>query len=179
MTPFWVLQTTNAPASVCLNGDELVLENRYIRRVIDIQRGTTVSLTDGDGTEILAETIREGEISVDGTVYPIEGPCEIRIREGNLTEKKFDYVPKSYNTHPFPYPAPGKTAELIYQRGTLEIRLVYEIFDDMPAMRKSLYVRNNGDCTVTIDTAETEALSLTDDGVLRYYLRRQYGLHAL
>ena len=174
MTPFWVLQTVSAPASVRLNGDKLVLENRYIRRVIDRRRGTTVSLTDGDGTEILAGAIREGEISVDGTVYPIEGPCEIRIREGNLTEKKFDYVPKSYNTHPFPYPAPGKAAELIYLRGTLEIKLVYEIFDDMPAIRKSLYVRNNGGRTVTIDTAETEALSLTDDGVLRYYLESDY-----
>ena len=41
-------------------------------------------------------------------------------------------------------------------------------------MRKSLYVRNNGDRTVTIDTAETEALSLTDAGVLRYYLESDY-----
>ncbi len=102
MTPFWVLQNTHAPASVCLDGDKLVLENRYVRRVIDVQRGITVSLTDGDGAEAIAQPIREGEISVNGTVYPIEGACEIHIREGNFTEKKFDYVPKPYNTHPFP-----------------------------------------------------------------------------
>ncbi|MBQ7932499.1 MAG: hypothetical protein IJ334_15990, partial [Clostridia bacterium] len=174
MTPFWVLQTEKSAASVSLNGDELVLENRYVRRVFDRLRGTTVSITDGDGTEALSEPIREGAVSVDGTGYPIEGPCEIHIREGNFTEKKFDYVPKDYNTHPFPYPAPGKIVELIYSRGTLEIRLVYEIFDDMPAMRKSLYVKNNGDRTVTIDTAETEALSLNETGLLRCYLESDY-----
>jgi len=44
----------------------------------------------------------------------------------------------------------------------------------MPAMRKSLYVKNNGESTVTIDMAETEVLCLTDEGVLRYYLESDY-----
>ncbi|MBQ8333529.1 MAG: hypothetical protein IJX93_07125 [Clostridia bacterium] len=174
MTPFWVLQTEGAPASAYLTGDRLILEHRYIRRVIDLTAGRTVSLTDGDGSEAIAAPVREGEISVNGTKIAVEGQCEAVIREGNFTEKKFDYTPKSYNTHPFPYPAPGKIADLIYRRGELEIRVVYEIFDDMPAIRKSLYVTNNGEGTVTIDTAESEALCLTDDGALRYYLESDY-----
>ncbi len=89
-------------------------------------------------------------------------------------KKKFDYTPKPCNTHPFPYPAPGKVVDITYLRENLEIKLVYEIFDDMPAVRKSLYVKNNGDRTVTVDTAETEALALTDDGVLRYYPESDY-----
>lgn len=111
---------------------------------------------------------------MDGTLYTLEGPCEIRIREGNLTEKKFNYTPRPYNTHPYPYPAPGKVAELIYPRGDVEIKLVYEIFDNMPAIRKSLYVQNNSDRTITIDTAETEALCLTEEGNLRYYFEADY-----
>ncbi len=174
MTPFWVLQTSKAPASAVLYGDELILENRYIRRKISLAAGTTVSITDGDGTEALAGAIREGSVSVNGQLYALEGACIVRIREGNQTEKKFNYTPKRYNTHPYPYPAPGKVAELIYVREELEITLVYEIYDDMPAIRKSLYVKNNGSCAVTIDTAETEALYLTDDGVLRYYLESDY-----
>lgn len=174
MTPFWVLQTSGASAAAVLCGDELVLENRYIRRKISLTSGTTVSITEGDGIEALAGAIREGSVSVDGQLYSLEGACTVRIREGNLMEKKFNYTPKRYNTHPYPYPAPGKVAEMTYVRGTLEITLVYEIYDDMPAIRKSLYVKNNGNCTVTIDTAETEALHLTDNGLLRYYLESDY-----
>ena len=174
MTPFWVLQTEKASASAMLTEDALILENRYIRRVIDRKTGLTVSLADGDGTEAIASPIREGAVSVDGTGYILENPDAIRIREGSLTEKKFEYIPKPYNTHPYPYPAPGKTAEITYLRDALEIKLVYEIFDDMPVLRKSLYVTNHSDHTVTIDTAETEALCLNDTGKLQLYLETDY-----
>jgi len=174
MTPFWVLQTDKSPACIKIIDNRLILENRYIRRCIDLTVGRTVSITDGDGREALAEAVREGEISVNGTVYAIEGACEVRIRGGSFTEKKFDYTPKSYNTHPYPYPAPGRIAELVYTFGEIETTLVYEIFDDMSVIRKTLYVKNNSEHPVTVDTAETEALYLTDDGVLRYYLESDY-----
>ena len=174
MTPFWVLEQTSAPSSAVLTDDALILENRYLRRVIDRTRGTTVSLTDGDGCEALSAPVREGSVCVDGTLYPLEGPCQIRIREGRETVAKFPYQPRPYNTHPYPYPAPGKVAELVYTRGPLEITVLCEIFDDMPAMRKSLYVKNNGERTVTVDTAETEALRLNGDGALRFYLESDY-----
>lgn len=174
MTPFWILNQNSAPASITSDSTCLILENRYIRRTIDIRRGITVSVTDGDGTEALAAPTREGSLSINGTAYDIAGPCEVTVRGGNLTEKKFDYTPKSYNTHPFPYPAPGKVAELAYVIAGLRVRLVYEIFDDMPVIRKSLYVDNPDSETVTVDTAETEFLHLTQDGMLRYYLESDY-----
>lgn len=174
MTPFWTLQTDSAKASVTQTADTLILENRYFRRVIDLTSGITRSITDGDGTEALAAPLREGCISINGTEYVLGGACDVQIRAGQLTEKKFHYIPKSYNTHPFPYPAPGKVAELIYTVGDLRIVLVYEIYDSMPAMRKSLYVENLGKETATIDTVEIEALCLSDDGALRYYLETDY-----
>ena len=174
MTPLWLMQTDKEPASITLTEDALVLQNRYVKRIIDRKTGVTVSITDGDGTEALNAPLREGSVSVDGILYTLEGDCDILVREGSLTEAKFAYTPKPYNTHPYPYPAPGKVAELVYPRGRLEIRLVYEIFDDMPVIRKSLYVRNNSDRTVVVDTAETEALCLTDEGILRYYLESDY-----
>ena len=79
MTPFWVLQTDKAPASAFLEGDRLILENRYVKRIIDCRTGKTVSLTDGDGSEAIAGSIREGEISVNGVKFPIEGGCGGRI----------------------------------------------------------------------------------------------------
>ena len=153
MTPFRILSKTPSPASVSLSPDALILENRYLKRVIDLKTGMTVSITDGDGREVLAGSIREGMVSVDGVQYTLSGPCEIRILPGNTTEKKFDYIPRPYNTHPYPYPAPGKIAELIYERGTLIFKVVYEIFDDMPVMRKSLYMKNASGRTVTVDAA--------------------------
>ena len=147
MTPLWTLQTHKAPAEAILTEDALILRNRYITRIIDRKTGTTVSVTDGDGTEALAAPLREGSVSVDGTLYTLEGDCKITLREGGLTEKKFDYIPRPYNTHPYPYPAPGRVAELVYPRGDVEIKLVYEIFDDMPVLRKTLYVRNLDDET--------------------------------
>jgi len=174
MTPFWVLETNPAPASVYLRGDELILENRYIRRVISTLTGCTVSITDGDGTEALASPCREGSVTADGIAYTLDGSCEIRIREGSFTEKKFDYIPKSYNTHPYPYPAPGRIADLTYRRGDIEITFVYEVFDSMPVIRKSMYVINHGSSTITIDRAETEALNLNETGLLRYYLESDY-----
>ena len=174
MTPFWILNQNPSPASVSLSPDALILENRYLRRVIDRKAGTTVSVADGDGKEALAGSVREGAVSVDGVSYTLDGPCEIHIRPGNTTEKKFDYVPRPYNTHPYPYPAPGRIADLIYRRGTLVFTVTYEIFDDMPVMRKSLYVTNAGEQTVTVDAAETEALRLNDDGRLRFYLESDY-----
>ncbi len=174
MTPLWVLQNQKSPAQITLTEDTLILENRYIKRVIDRAKGVTVSLTDGDGTEALAAPTREGEISVDGTVYTLTGPCDVRIADGSLTVGKFNYTPKSYNTHPYPYPAPGKVVDLVYDRGEFEITLTYEIFDDMPVIRKSLYLKNNTDRTVTVDTAETESLCLTEAGNLRYYLESDY-----
>jgi hypothetical protein len=174
MTPLWTLQTHKAPAAVTLTEDALVLKNAYMTRTIDRRSGVTVSITDGDGTEALAAPLREGSVSVDGTLYTLEGDCKITLREGGLTEKKFDYIPRPYNTHPYPYPAPGRVVELVYPRGDVEIKLVYEIFDDMPVLRKTLYVRNLTDRTVVIDTAETEALTLTDEGTLRYYLEADY-----
>ena len=174
MTPFWVLQNQNSPARITLAEDKLILENRYIKRVIDRASGVTVSLTDGDGTEAISAPTREGEISVNGTVYTLAGDCDVCLREGDLTEKKFEYIPKPYNTHPYPYPAPGKVVDLVYHRGELEITVTYEVFDDMPVIRKTLYVKNNSDSTVTVDTAETESLCLTDAGQLRYYLESDY-----
>ena len=114
MTPFWVLQKDKAAASAVVNGKELILENRYLRRVIDTETGRTVSIKDGDGEEALSASCREGSFSADGIFHELSGPCRIRIMDGNLTEKKFDYAPRPCNTHPFPYPAPGKTAELLY-----------------------------------------------------------------
>lgn len=174
MTPFWPLQSNASPSSITLTEDQLILENRYIKRIIDLSAGVTVSITDGDGAEALAAPLREGEVSVDGVEYSLTGPFEVILRDGGLTEKKFDYTPKPYNTHLYPYPAPGKTAELIYPRGELEIRLVYEIFDGMPVIRKSLYVRNNSRGTVVVERAETEALALNHTGALRYYLESDY-----
>ena len=174
MTPLWTLQTDHAPAKVTLTERTLTLENRYLKRTIDLTTGTTVSITDGDGTEALASPLREGSVSVNGTLYSLEAPCTACLREGNFTEKKFDYVPKPYNTHPYPYPAPGKVVDLVYHRGELDIIVTYEIFDDMPVIRKTLYVKNNSASTVTVDTAETESLCLTDAGQLRYYLESDY-----
>ena len=174
MTPLWILQTDRAAASVTLSEDLLVLQNRYIRRVIDRRTGVTVSVTDGDGTEALAAPLREGEVSVDGVTYALEGPCRVILREGDVTEKKFDYVPKPYNTHPYPYPVPGKAVDLVYDRGETEITLTYEIFDDMPVIRKSLHLKNRSDRAVVVDRAETEALSLNETGKLRYYLETDY-----
>ena len=174
MTPFWVLQKDKAAASAVVSGKELILENRYLRRVIDTETGRTVSIKDGDGEEAISASCREGSFSADGIFHELSGPCRIRIMDGNLTEKKFDYAPRPYNTHPFPYPAPGKTAELFYDFGPLEARLVYEIFDDMPLIRKTLYVKNNAGKTVVIDTAETEALVLSETGQLRLYLESDY-----
>ena len=174
MTPFWVLQSDKAAASAVFDGGKLILENRYIRRVIDAGLGATVSITDGDGEEAVASPSREGAFSADGIRRELSGPCRVRVREGNLTEKKFDYMPRSYNTHPFPYPAPGKTAELIYDYGGLEAVIVCEIFDDMPAIRKSLYIKNNTGKTVVIDTAETESLVLSETGRVRLYLESDY-----
>ncbi|MBR4205768.1 MAG: hypothetical protein IKQ92_09850 [Clostridia bacterium] len=174
MTDFWVLSSEPSPASAALTSDALILENRYLRRVIGRGAGVTVSLSDGDGTEAIAGPVREGAVTVDGVPYALEGPCEIRVRPGHETEKKFDYAPKPYSSHVFPYPAPGKVAELIYTRGTLDFTVIYEIFDGMPVLRKSLYVKNNGEKTVTVNAAETEALRLNDEGRLRLYLESDY-----
>ena len=174
MTAFWTLENTPAPASAVLGDGALILENRYIRRVIDRKTGVTVSIADGDGCEALSGPLREGSVSVDGVLYPLEGPCRIRVLPGHGTVKKFDYAPRPYNTHPYPYPAPGMTAELVWTRGAAEITVVYEIFDGMPALRKSLYVKNVGEETFTVDAAETEALRLNGDGELRFYLESDY-----
>ncbi len=174
MTSFWTLEKDPAPSSATLEDGRLILENRYIRRVIDTRTGVTVSLTDGDGAEALVGPAREGSVSVDGAEEPLEGPCRIRILPGHETEKKFGYEPRPYNTHPYPYPAPGASAELVWTRGDAEIRVVYEIFDGMPAMRKSLYVKNEGERTFTVDRAETEFLRLNGDGRLRFYLESDY-----
>ncbi len=120
MTPFWVLQKDKAAASAVVSGKELILENRYLRRVIDTETGRTVSIKDGDGEEAISASCREGSFSADGIFHELSGPCRIRIMDGNLTEKKFDYAPRPYNTHPFPYPAPGKTAELFYDFGRVD-----------------------------------------------------------
>lgn len=174
MTPFWVLQKEKAPAFVTMTDEHLILENRYIRRILNRYTGKTISITDGDGAEALTGSVQEGMVTVNGICYAIEGRPEIHIHEENYTEKKFSYTPKPYNTHPYPYPAPGKMVELVYPRGTVDIRIVYEIFDDMPAIRKSLYVKNNSDTVITIDVAETETLHLNDTGKLRLYLETDY-----
>ena len=181
MTPFWVLSNQPSEASARLDGETLVLENRYLRR--RITGGRTVSITDGDGVEALSAPGREGSFSADGVRYELKGPCRVRVLDGHLTEKKFDYVPRPYNTHPHPYPAPGRIAELCWDFGELEARLRYEIFDDMPVIRKSLYVENKSGRTVVIDAAETEALvsdvflalwrsraKLRDEGIASYLI---------
>ena len=83
MTAFWTLENTPAPSSAVLGDGALILENRYIRRVIDRKTGVTVSIADGDGCEALSGPMREGSVSVDGVLYPLEGPC--RIRADNYT----------------------------------------------------------------------------------------------
>ena len=115
-----------------------------------------------DGEDPIGQTVRCGNVPVT-----VIGVLQHR-------EKKFGYEPRPYNTHPYPYPAPGASAELVWTRGDAQIRVVYEIFDGMPAMRKSLYVKNEGERTFTVDRAETEFLRLNGDGRLRFYLESDY-----
>ena len=174
MTPFWVLQTEDAPSSVTLTDNKLIFENRYFRRVVSLADGITTSITDGDGTEALSSPLREGELYINEAKYTIGGECDVHIKEEGFTQKSFNYTSPSYNTHSYPYPAPGKVAKLIYTFGDIQVTILYEIFDNMPVMRKTLYVKNLGDKVVTIDTCETEALCLTDEAKLRFYLESDY-----
>lgn len=174
MTPFWVLQSGGGRSSAVISGGLLTLENEYIKREIGLEAGKTLSLTDGDGVQAIVSHMREGRIVIDGVCHYLDGGCAADIKPGELTEKSFDYTPKPYSTHSFPYPAPGKTAELTYSFGDIEAVIVYEIFDGMPAMRKSLYVKNNGDKTVTVNLAETEALHLSEAAEKRFYFESDY-----
>lgn len=174
MVPFWILCEESSVASVTEIENEVVFSNRYIKRIISRLSGITVSIADGDGTEALASPVREGEVSVNGVKYALEGEFSLNIKEGNVTNKGFDYTPVEYNTHPYPYPAPGKVAELTYDYEEFSATVIYEIFDNMPIMRKSLYVKNTGDKTLTVDTAETENLCFTDEGRLRFYMEADY-----
>ena len=131
MKSLWILSDEAAPSHIYIDNDCLILENAYLRRTINCRYGKTVKLEDGDSINAVSLPSHEFSVTVDGIEYiPGTEHCkdwEVRILDGNHTKKCFEYQAESYNTHPYPYPAPGKCAELIYFAMGLRFILLYEI----------------------------------------------------
>ena len=114
MKSHWILSDEAAPSHIYIDNDCLILENAYLRRTINCRYGKTVKLEDGDSINAVSLPSHEFSVTVDGIEYiPGTEHCkdwEVRILDGNHTKKCFEYQAESYNTHPYPYPAPGKCA---------------------------------------------------------------------
>ena len=91
MTPYWILNKQRAVAHISCENGVLILENAYIRKVIDCNQGAASALYDGDGVNAIADPLYEAKITVGGKQYHTGvkdcASWEVHIHDGNETEK--------------------------------------------------------------------------------------------
>lgn len=177
MNKFWVIANDSAKAEISISGGVAILKNRYLYREIELAGALTRRFEDGDGVSMIAPYSCGGiTVGVDGKNYVFDSE-DIVFEAAEIissTEKKFDYAKKSYSTHDFPYPTPGKTLRLTYRLDKLSVILSYELFDGMPVIRAGLNIVNHGAKTVSISYSETEKLAVAAVMKHRLYLESDY-----
>lgn len=88
-------------------------------------------------------------------------------------EEPFSWAPNEQYGDPaaFDWPPPGKRLEVLFRAAEtfpavyqgLEVKLIYEIYDNLASMKKRVEITNRGDTTVTVGRLSTEMLGGTEN----------------
>lgn len=190
----WLIDPTPFRAAIVTNtaGNEIVLENGLIRRVIRLSPGAATVALDNlmTGEAILRSVRPEAQLQLDGNKFDVGGltgqpvhnylnpawlaqmqPNPVAFHFAGLktgrTEARFPWLKRSeWLPHDAPWPPPGKSLNLIFDAPTnldaIKVEAHYEIYDGLPVIAKWLTVRNDSTNTVTLNSLTVEQLAFVE-----------------
>jgi len=173
------------------DGSRVVLENGLVRREIVLRPdAATVSLLNLKTDEEFVRAVRpEARLTIDGRTYNVGGlqgqPDQAYLRRewlpgltadqgafhyagqanGRIAER-LSWARKRYAA-PSTWPPAGISLRLDFEppaegpRG-VRVSLLYELYDGLPLVSKSLVVRNSGTSPVTLETFASEILAFVE-----------------
>lgn len=173
------------------DGKELILDNGLLRRRIRIEpNAATVGLENlRTGTRLLRAANPEVRLKLDGQWHDAGGlvgqPDRGFLKEEWLDEatsgedawtlRSFEATEivapfpwkRSEESPALPWPPPGVSLAMTYRPPErlgkkLELVVVYDLYDSLPAMGKRFALKNLGDSPATLDSFELELLSLVE-----------------
>ncbi len=187
----WLLDPTQFQAQITRQGDDVVLENGLVRRVIRIAPGVATIAFDRlpTGEAILRAVKPEARITLDGKSWNVGGllgqPDLAYLTPEWLATLRGDPEALLYSSHeigpttaPFewrrirhhedrPWPPPGRalTLRLIPPGGQLpgvSVVVHYEIYDGIPLIAKWLEIVNDSHTPIEVDRCVTEILAVVE-----------------
>lgn len=174
------------------DGKDIILQNGLLKRVFRVSPNLAcIDYTNlSTGRQLLRSVREEARLVIDGKTYNIGGLTGQKEKAYLLPEwvdgftsgaNGFKYV--SYDVKPitphlkwdgsrywsFPSkPASGKTVSFLYKTDVaeisgLEVRVIYELYDGIPLIVKSLTVTNKGNKTFKVEQVVNEVLGLVEE----------------
>jgi len=174
------------------NGKDIVLQNGLVKRVFRLSPNLAcIDYTNlSTGQQLLRSVREEARLTINGKTYNIGGLTGQTEKAYLLPEwvdgfkagaTDFKYV--AYDVKPITArmkwnssrfwslaakPATGKTVSFLYKPQTeelsgLEVTVVYEIYDGIPLIVKSLKVENKGSRQFKIDQVVNEVLGMVEE----------------
>lgn len=167
-------------------GASLVLANGLVARTFRVSNflGTTSLLHLGTGEEHVRAVRPEAFVTIDGVSHPIGGasgqpnlgflkptwlstmaplPSPIAYKGYRIgpTKPRMNWA-RPRHAQNRPWPPPGKRLTLSFEGSGLQVDVLYEMYDGLPALSKQVRVRNTSATPVRIDRFVLESLAFVE-----------------
>jgi hypothetical protein len=188
----WLIDPSTFTSTISQQGNQLILQNGLIRRVIRLSPdAATVGFDDLVTQETLLRSVRpEAIVQLDGKKYEVGGLLGQKIHnyldprwlahmtanpaafhfaklELGKTVARFPWKPRrEWMPRDLPWPPPGASATLFFAApaavGKVTVEVHYEIYDGLPLLCKWIIVKNGSDKPVRLNSFVSEILAATE-----------------
>ncbi len=190
----WLIDPSPFRAAISTNtaGNEIILENGLVRRVIKLAPNAATVAFDNlmTGESILRSVRPEAQIELDGKKFNVGGltgqPVQNYLDPAGIeklqaepgafrfagcktgkTEARFPWKKRSqWLSRDAAWPPPGAALTLMFDAptnlGAIKVEVHYEIYDGLPVLAKWLTIRNDSLKPVTLNSMKVEQLAFVE-----------------
>lgn len=179
---YFVLNQSNAVSSVVKNGDNFVISNGIVERIININSGTVSYKNLYLDYQINKGSSKEAIIGISDSDFTIPG--DFKFSSYKIIDDILPLVPIDKNQNS----PKGRTLELTFVPSpslsaslqNINVIIRYEIYDGLPLMSKKIYVVNNNTKNFILSKVISEILDLSPDKKNMFYFETNFnGMNSL
>lgn len=170
----YVIDKPTQKSKISIAKGKITLENEWLRRVIDTSSGTTSYFDKIKSEELLGQVNCEGYFLIDGKKYRLFEELKYTDCIQCLPQSDIHYESSPYASEKICYPPEGKAVQLNFTARDLQVKVVYELYDNLPCICKKVSIVNNSGKSILLQDYCIESLMLNDKGKNRLYCETDY-----